>query len=67
MCAARVPLSFKKFLDHRRIVLDEPIGALAQQLGRAYAMQGAAAKARAAYQEFLTSERRILAGYSGLD
>jgi eukaryotic-like serine/threonine-protein kinase len=46
---------FRKILDHRGIVLNEPIGALAHlQLGRAYAMQGDTAKARAAYQDFLT-------------
>ena len=46
---------FQKILDHRGIVLNEPIGALAHlQLGRAYAMQGDNAKARAAYQDFLT-------------
>jgi DNA-binding winged helix-turn-helix (wHTH) protein/tetratricopeptide (TPR) repeat protein len=45
---------FQKILDHRGIVLNEPIGALAHlQLGRAYAMQGDTAKSRAAYQEFL--------------
>jgi DNA-binding winged helix-turn-helix (wHTH) protein/tetratricopeptide (TPR) repeat protein len=46
---------FQKILDHRGIVLNEPIGALAHwQLGRAYALQGDRAKARAAYQDFLT-------------
>ncbi len=46
---------FQKILDHRGIVLSEPIGALAHlQIGRAYAMQGDTAKARAAYQDFLT-------------
>jgi hypothetical protein len=46
---------FQKILDHRGIVLNEPIGALAHlQIGRAYAMQGDPAKARAAYQDFLT-------------
>ena len=46
---------FQKILDHRGLVLNEPIGALAHlQLGRAYAMQGDTAKARAAYQDFLT-------------
>jgi eukaryotic-like serine/threonine-protein kinase len=46
---------FKKILDHRGIVLNEPIGALAHlQIGRAYAMQGDTAKAKAAYQDFLT-------------
>jgi serine/threonine protein kinase len=46
---------FQKILDHRGIVLNEPIGALAHlQLGRAYSLQGDAAKTRAAYQDFLT-------------
>ncbi len=46
---------FQKILDHRGIVLNEPIGALAHlQLGRAYVLQGDMAKARAAYQDFLT-------------
>ena len=46
---------FQKILEHRGIVLNEPIGALAHlQLGRAYAMQGDTTRARAAYQDFLT-------------
>jgi len=46
---------FQKILDHRGLVLNEPIGALAHlQLGRAYAMEGDTAKSRAAYQDFLT-------------
>jgi tetratricopeptide (TPR) repeat protein len=46
---------FQKILDHRGIVVNEPIGALAHlQLGRAYALQGDTSKARAAYQDFLT-------------
>jgi tetratricopeptide (TPR) repeat protein len=46
---------FQKILNHRGIVLNEPIGALAHlQLGRAYAMQGDTARSRAAYQDFLT-------------
>jgi eukaryotic-like serine/threonine-protein kinase len=46
---------FQKFLDHRGIVFNSPIGALAHlQIGRAYAMQGDTAKAKAAYQDFLT-------------
>jgi serine/threonine protein kinase/Tfp pilus assembly protein PilF len=45
---------FKKMLDHRGIVLNEPIAALAHlQLGRAYALQGDTPKSRAAYQDFL--------------
>jgi eukaryotic-like serine/threonine-protein kinase len=46
---------FQKILDHRGVVLNEPIGALAHlQIGRAYSMQGDTAKAKAAYQDFLT-------------
>jgi eukaryotic-like serine/threonine-protein kinase len=46
---------FQKILDHRGIVLNEPIAALAQlQIGRAYTMQGDTGKAKAAYQDFLT-------------
>ncbi|MGA8436653.1 MAG: winged helix-turn-helix domain-containing protein [Candidatus Sulfotelmatobacter sp.] len=46
---------FQRILDHRGIVVSDPIGALAHwQLGRAYAMQGDTAKAKAAYQDFLT-------------
>jgi eukaryotic-like serine/threonine-protein kinase len=46
---------FQKILDHPGIVVNEPIGALARlQLGRAYAMSGYTAKARVAYQDFLT-------------
>ncbi|MGH9712472.1 MAG: protein kinase domain-containing protein [Candidatus Acidiferrales bacterium] len=45
---------FQKILDHRGILQNEPIGALAHLgLGRAYALQGDAAKARVAYQDFL--------------
>jgi DNA-binding winged helix-turn-helix (wHTH) protein len=47
-------LEFQKIVDHPGLVLENPVGALAHlQLGRAYAMQGDAAKARAAYQDFL--------------
>jgi hypothetical protein len=46
---------FQKILDHRGIVANSPIGALAHlQIGRAYAMQGESARAKAAYQDFLT-------------
>jgi serine/threonine protein kinase len=45
---------FQEILDHRGMVVNSPIGALAHLgLGRAYAMQGDTAKARAAYQDFL--------------
>ena len=46
---------FQKIIDHRGVVLNEPIGALAHLgLGRAYALQGDSATARAKYQDFLT-------------
>jgi len=46
---------FQIILDHRGILLNSPVGALPHlQIGRAYAMQGATAKGRAAYQDFLT-------------
>jgi Tfp pilus assembly protein PilF len=46
---------FQKILDHRGIVVCDPIGALAHlQLGRAYALTGDKTKARSAYQDFLT-------------
>jgi eukaryotic-like serine/threonine-protein kinase len=46
---------FQKIIDHRGIVVNEPIGALAHLgLARAYAMQGDTAKAKVAYQDFLT-------------
>jgi eukaryotic-like serine/threonine-protein kinase len=46
-------VEFQKIIDH--LILNAPIGALAHlQIGRAYAMQGDTAKAKAAYQDFLT-------------
>jgi eukaryotic-like serine/threonine-protein kinase len=46
---------FQKILDHRGVVFNEPIGALAHlSLARAYAMTGDTAKAKSAYQDFLT-------------
>jgi eukaryotic-like serine/threonine-protein kinase len=48
-------VEFQKILDHRGIVANEPIGALARlQIGRAYVMQGNTTAACAAYQDFLT-------------
>ena len=46
---------FQKILDHRGIVVTDPIGVLAHlQLGRALALAGDTRKAKAAYQDFLT-------------
>ena len=45
---------FQKIIDHRSIVLNEPIGALAYlQLGRAYVVQSDDTNAKASYQHFL--------------
>ena len=44
---------FQKFLDHRGVVVNFPLGTLAHLgLARAYALQGDTAKARTAYQDF---------------
>ena len=44
-----------QILDHRGIVISDPIGALAHaQLGRAFALAGDQNKAKAAYQDFFT-------------
>ena len=46
---------FQKILDHRGIVISDPIGALARlQLGGALALARDKTKAKAAYQDFLT-------------
>jgi predicted Zn-dependent protease len=51
---AEAAREFQKMLDHPGIMIGDPIAVLAHlQLGRAYAMQGDTAKARAAYQDFL--------------
>ena len=48
-------VEFQKILDHRGIVVCDPIGALAHlQLGRAFTLSGDKTKAKAAYQDFLT-------------
>jgi tetratricopeptide (TPR) repeat protein len=52
---AEAAAEFQKLLDHRGIVLADPVGALAHlQLGRAYVLSGDKIKAKAAYQDFLT-------------
>ncbi len=50
----RAIAEFQKILNHRGIVLNEPIGALARlQLARAYAMSGEPSRARIEYEVFL--------------
>ncbi|MGB6249582.1 MAG: protein kinase [Terriglobales bacterium] len=52
---SKAAAEFHKILDHSGIVVNSPIGALANLgLARAYAMQGDTAKSKAAYQDFLT-------------
>ena len=51
---AEAAAEFQKILNHRSIVVSDPVGALAHlQLGRALAMAGQTAKAKAAYSDFL--------------
>lgn len=46
---------FQKILDHRGIIISDPVGPLARmQLARAYALAGDRDKARTAYTDFLT-------------
>jgi tetratricopeptide (TPR) repeat protein len=52
---AQAAAEFQNILDHRGIVVSDPIGALAHlQLGRAFTLSGETAKAKMAYQDFLT-------------
>ena len=52
---AEAATEFQKILDHRGILVSDPIGALAHlHLGRAFALSGDKARAKAAYQDFLT-------------
>ncbi|MFZ0637776.1 MAG: tetratricopeptide repeat protein, partial [Candidatus Acidiferrales bacterium] len=52
---AAAAVEFQKFLDHRGITLNFPLGALAHlQIARAYALSGDTAKAKSAYNDFLT-------------
>ena len=52
---AEAAVEFEKIIDHRGIVMSDPIGALAHlQLGRAYVLSGDTTNAIAAYQDFLT-------------
>jgi tetratricopeptide (TPR) repeat protein len=52
---AEAATEFRKILDHRGVVISDPIGALAHlQLSRALALSGDVARTKAAYQNFLT-------------
>jgi len=52
---AKAAAEFEKILQHRGVVVSDPIGALAHlQLGRARVLSGDIASARTAYQDFLT-------------
>jgi eukaryotic-like serine/threonine-protein kinase len=52
---AEAAAEFHKILDHRGIVIADPIGAVGRlQLGRALVLAGDMAKAKSAYQDFLT-------------
>ena len=57
-CAAKqgkeAAAEYQKILDHRGVVINGPIGALAHLgLGRAYVLAGDTAKPKIAYQDFL--------------
>jgi len=52
---AEAATEFQRILDHRGIVVSDPIGALARlQSGRAHALSGDTARAKSAYVDFLT-------------
>ena len=52
---AAAAAEFQKFIDHRGIVANLSLGALAHlELARAYALSGDTAKAKSAYQDFLS-------------
>jgi hypothetical protein len=51
---AQAAAEFQKILDHRGIVVSDPIGALARlQLGRAFVLSGDRTRAKTAYRDFL--------------
>jgi eukaryotic-like serine/threonine-protein kinase len=52
---SKATVEFQKFLDHCSLVANNPLFALARLgLARGYTMRGDTAKAKAAYQDFLT-------------
>ena len=51
---AEAAAEFRKILDHRGLVLVDPVGAMARlELGRAFVLLGDVNKAKTAYQDFL--------------
>jgi serine/threonine protein kinase/tetratricopeptide (TPR) repeat protein len=53
--AVEAAAEFQRVLDHRGIVVSDPVGAIARlQLARAYTLSGDKPKAKFAYQDFLT-------------
>jgi len=57
--SARAAAEFQKILDHRGIALADPVSSLAHlEQARAYRQAGDTAKAKGAYQEFLTLWKR---------
>jgi tetratricopeptide (TPR) repeat protein len=53
--SAEAAAEFRKILDHNGITVGDPIGAMALlQLGRTYVLSGDVAKAKGAYEDFLT-------------
>ncbi len=62
---AKAATEYQKILDHRGIAPTSPLYTLARLgLGRAYALQGDAAKAKAAYQDFFANLERRRPGCS---
>jgi DNA-binding SARP family transcriptional activator len=52
---AEAAAEFQRILDHRGLIFCDPVGVVARlQMGRALALSGDKAKAKAAYQDFLT-------------
>ena len=50
---AEAAAEFQMILDHRGVVISDPVSALAQlELGRTYKMSGDSAKAKVAYEDF---------------
>jgi tetratricopeptide (TPR) repeat protein len=51
---AEAAAEFTKILDHRGVVVSDPVGALARlELARAYRMAGDRVQAKTAYEDFL--------------